>query len=469
MQSSDVSLTVTVATSPTVISFQLDYPLTVTPQNANLLIQVTCELANVGASDVDSSSVASVRIRQDDASPLPSPTIAVILEKVADSSWRTVTDAIPVLGEVASAIAVTHVYLEVGYNSTRSLSVTAFSISAKVDNLSLLANPSIIVNNADLTFSYVGSQWAAEIKTTLLFANKFTCAAELTLPTKTSSGHFRFDNLDGSFTFGELVNSIDATIDLTAVPVVGSDFLATLSLGHLAIDVQRVAGKWKVLSFEVETTWGSQNIGQLRTSSSRLMIRWSNLSSAIQTSSPTAHANAWAVQWDGQLSSSWRLSADLQLLKVAGESSNRLVVAGVILNTAGRPQAGVLVDMLTRQNLEVDSSSTWQTTLPTGVNSLFYLTYCRLNMELGDTSFYTITAQATWGTAGQGSAALLVEKVSTQSVSDWSFTLAIGIKNFRFTDVYDDSHLAKAIDDNLVCSFYSVIAIFLKFSTLLRP
>jgi len=432
MQASDVSLNVMVKASPTNVGLQFDYLLDFPETSSSINLQVTCWPIQAEQTFTPGMvPLLSVRLDTYERNP---PSIGTILRKITNSSWETVKEAIPILGDLTDAISIIEASLDIAKDLNNNPSITVFSIQAHVDRLTLLNTPSIVVASADLAVVHEYGEWKAALRTHLLFAERFTCIADLLLPTKTEPGYFRFDNLDDDFTFDELAKSIDSTIDLASVPIIGSDALKTLRLGHITLQVQYVENVPRLSAFEVELTWANQNIGQIRTSANRLTLRWQKL----------ADNQSWTIGWEGQIGANWHLSAGVQYVS-AGTS--KVVVGGDITNVEGRTPASDLVNSLTWT--ETDSGGTptvWEDTLPSTVYSGFSLDRCSVLIDLGETNVHMVAGQASWGKDGQFAAVLLVEKVS----SAWGFTFALAVKNFRFTDIYKDSQLAQLIDTHLV-------------------
>ncbi|KDR74129.1 hypothetical protein GALMADRAFT_227824 [Galerina marginata CBS 339.88] len=435
-QASDVSLTVMVKPSPVNIGVQLDYLLDFPESSSSINLQLTCWPMQVEQTFTSGTSpLLSVRLDTYGTNP---PSIGTILQKIANSSWDTVKAAIPILGSLTDAISIVEVSLDIAKDGSNNPSITAFSIQAHVDTLTLLNTPSIVVASADLAVAYESQEWKAALRTQLLFADRFICIADLVLPTKTEPGYFRFDNLDDDFTFDELAKSIDPTIDLGSVPIIGSDTLKTLRLGHIMVQVQYIEDVLRLSAFEVELTWGSQSIGQIQTFANRLTLRWQKL----------AGTQSWTIGWEGQIGSNWQFSAGIQY---ASGNTSQLVIGGDITNIGGKTAASKLVNTLTSTEANsVGTTTVWQDTLPSTVSSGFALDRCSVLVELGDTDTYMIAGQASWGADAQFASVLLVEKVT----SDWGFTFALAVRNFRFSDIYADSQLAQLVDTHLVCLFH---------------
>ncbi|KDR74109.1 hypothetical protein GALMADRAFT_603196 [Galerina marginata CBS 339.88] len=439
-QASDVSLTVMVKASPTNIGLQLDYLLDFPETSSSINLQLTCWPMQAEQT-FTSGTVPLLSVRLDTNGGNP-PSIGTILQKVTNSSWDTVQAAIPILGDLSDAISIVEVSLEIGEDLNNNPSITAFSIRAHIDKLTLLNTPSIVVGSADLAIVYEDMEWKAALRTHLLFADRFICIADLILPTKTEPGYFRFNNLDDDFTFDELAKSIDSTIDLGTVPIIGSDALKTLRLGHIMVQVQYVQDALLLSAFEVELTWGRQNIGQIRTFANRLTLRWQKL----------ADTQSWSIAWEGQIGAKWHLSAGIQY---ASGTTSKLVIGGDISNIGGRTLASELVDSLTWTDADSGGATTvWEDTLPSTVSSGFSLDRCRVLIELGETNVYMVAGQASWGKDSQFAAVLLVEEIA----STWGFTFALAVKKFRFTDLYEDSQLAQLIDTHLTISNAFVLA-----------
>lgn len=417
--------------SPTNVGLQLDYFLDFPETKSSITLQLTCWPLQVEQTFTPGTvPILSVRLDTYGRNP---PSIGTILQKIMNSSWDAVKRAIPVLGDLTDAISIVEASLDIAKDSNNNPSITAFSIKARVDRLTLLNTPSIVVTSADLAVMHE-TEWKASLMTHLLFAGRFICTADLLLPTIVKPGYFRFDNLDDNFTFDELAKSIDPTIDLASVPIIGSDALKTLRLGHIMVEVQYVQNVLRLSAFEVELTWARQNIGQIRTFANRLTLRWQKL----------AEAQSWTIGWEGQIGAVWHLSAGIQYIS-AGTSKRRIVVGGDITNIGGRTPASELVDSLTWTEAE-GTPKVWEDTLPSTVSSGFSLDRCSVLLDLGETDIHMIAGRASWGKDSQFAAVLLVEKVA----SVWGFTFGLAVKNFHFTDIYKDSQLAQLVDTHLV-------------------
>ncbi|KAA1478245.1 hypothetical protein DENSPDRAFT_662450 [Dentipellis sp. KUC8613] len=441
-------------TSPFAVALELDYSLNIAPEYSDIHFRLSY-WPNKGTS----AQRMSVSLLVDPMAALPPPTLDAVLSKFFSKSWQDITAAFPLLGSLTEAISMTEASLEIGKNCT----TTAFSIGAKVLDLAVLSQPSLILENADLSLQYSGNVWTGQLTAQLLFANKYRSVATLILPTKHAAGSLEFRNLDEDFTFGKMVSQIDSAIDVTSVPIVGSS-IASVRLDSGRIQLETVNDALTITSFEIDMAWGQQSVAQLNTSASRLIIGWQktallNVPSVAGAADTAAVSNHWTVHWEGSISDNWHLSADLQYSNIrlsddaknakGAEGTELLVVSGAILNIAGDLRAGDLTDVLTSSADK--QSALWKGTLPQNVGSNFSLRQCALNCALGKNTTVGVAAQASWGQSGRGTAALVVQRVedSSQTGSPWAFALAIGVQNFRFADILSDSQLAAMVDSAL--------------------
>jgi hypothetical protein len=169
--------------------------------------------------------------------------------------------------------------------------------------------------------------------------------------------------------------------------------------------------------------------------------------------------SAWIVNWEGRLFTDWHLSATLQSLSVSNEkgtSSSVVVLSGSILDLGDAISSDNLVNLLTSPatTQSSDASNTlWQQTVPSTVTSSFRLKQCAVNLVLGgNVETFGVGAQVEWGSSGQGFGVITIQKVNPPPTtgSPWGFALAVGVSNFRFTDLVADSSLAQSIDNALV-------------------
>jgi len=414
--------------------------------------------ANPPATDLTYRTSVSMYV--DENSVLPAPHLDSVLQRFLGYSWKTITDVMPVLNDITSAIAVTNAFFEVG-DQNGSLSVTSFAINANIHNLTVLSSPSLVIEDAILTLAYSGSAWEGSFNTEMLFANQFHVETRLLLPTKSIPGFFQFTNKDKSFTFKELVRAIDSSLDPTAVPVIGSD-LASVTLEHFSIQVQySEQHAITVTAFDVEVTWGAQPLGQIHTSNNLLVISWRKGYAALPldpkggndpTTNPATSSN-WFIRWEGQLSSNFFISANLSLNTIKQQADNpperHIMGSGRILNIAGRTDVGALVNTLTIDAPPAPGTSTlWQDTLPADTKSDFSFEQCNLAINLADPRVYSIAAQATWGSS-KGAAALILQRPAAKD-TPWSFVLTLGVTSFQFGDFFHDSGFANVLESNLV-------------------
>ncbi|KAA1478240.1 hypothetical protein DENSPDRAFT_662235 [Dentipellis sp. KUC8613] len=265
-----------------------------------------------------------------------------------------------------------------------------------------------------------------------------------------------------------MVSQIDSAIDLKSVPIVG-DSVATVRLDSGRIQIDVVDNALAITSFEIDLAWGQQAVGQLNTSASHLVIGWQkaalqNVASVAGPAGTATVSNHWTVRWEGIISENWHLSADLQYSNIqvseSAKATDLLVVSGAVLNTAGDLQAGELTNVLTSS---ADKKNTlWQDTLPRNVGSTFTLRQCAINCALGGGTLIGVAAQASWGLNGRGTAALIVQKIENPSETSgrWAFALAIGVQNFRFSDILSDSQLATMVDNALFIADVSALAFY---------
>ncbi|KAG8786456.1 hypothetical protein FRC12_016524 [Ceratobasidium sp. 428] len=411
---------------------------------------------------VQNSYRTSVGFRSDHESGLPPASINDVLSKLVGRSWKQVTDSIPALGSITKAVSITQGSLAIDGGQ-----VSGFSIQAQIRDLTILSSPSLKVGAAGLIVDYNGTSWNGRFASSFLFADKYRCAAEVVLPSVNTTGRISFQNLDDGFTIGELAKAINPSVDLATVPISGGNILANLRLEQATIEIVHAEKRHSVSSFLVALTWDSCDVGQLKTSSNQLSISWHKGSPAwpirsIEDSGASKESagtgSTWEVNWEGTLFTKWHLSAILRRLSLKtaeGESKGVVVLSGSIINTTGRIQSGSLIDLFTSPSSTSTNSadSLWDQTVPSHITSSFELKQCAVNLVIGDsTETFGVGARASWGKAGEGTGLVLVERVKdlTENKSDWGFVFAIGVSNFRFSDLLTSSELSQTIDDTLV-------------------
>ncbi|KAF8644531.1 hypothetical protein AX16_008407 [Volvariella volvacea WC 439] len=436
------------------VGLQVDYQLVIDASHSRLDLRMAYWPMK---SRSGNSNRLSVSLSTNPTSTLPAPSLSDILNKFTNTSWNDVKEAIPLLGTVTDTISIVDASLDID-NAKR---VAGFSITARIQNLTILSQPSLVIEKADVIILYNGSSWSGRLESQILFAGRFNCAVLLSLPCQNTPGALEFRNLSDDFTFGELVKQISSDIDLNTIPIVGGSILSSLRLGYVSIALAYVESKLAITSFGVELTWGNQLIGQLNTFGNRLRVQWqrtplNNVPSIKGPETTIATGNAWSLQWEGAMSANWHLTATIQYSNIDVENTSHklLVVSGEILNLAGIVQAQDLVNGWTGSSSggSVTPSTVWQDTIPKNVTPSFTLRRCATNcVPLGEQAAFGIAAEATWGEKGRGTAVIIVQKsLNTQTGSQWGFTVALGVVGFRFTDLVQDSALAKMIDDAII-------------------
>ncbi|KAF9072534.1 hypothetical protein BDP27DRAFT_395642 [Rhodocollybia butyracea] len=447
------------------VGLQIGFSIPLVESTANVLLDVS--YWPIKSNNRDPTQRSKLHMRIDPESALPAPTIDNILRALGGFSWSAVTTAIPLLQQLTTAVSVTNVVVELERAPAGGPVIALFSISALISNLKLI--PKLTVEKAVLDLTYTGSSWRAQIETTILFADQYRCQTLLILPTKDVAGKFEFVNLDDAFTFGAFVKEIDPTIDITTIPVIGSETLASISLGSFSLTATFVGNSLSVTSFAVEIVWDTSSIKQLNVSNNRLTINWSrrpfpNIPAIVGQVDPSSGGteNSWRLNWEGLLSDNWILSAGFQFsrLKLGSQpTKSELILAGSILNLSDTDvSAADLTNSLTGDG--TGPSSLWQGSMPS--DSSFSMRELAVNCMLGEDQVYGIGAKAIWGQGGSGSAVLVVRGIQPANPNDshWAFMLAIAVENFCFRDLTSDVDLGQAVDNNLTIVNASVLAFY---------
>ncbi|KAG9122188.1 hypothetical protein FRC07_001538 [Ceratobasidium sp. 392] len=326
-----------------------------------------------------------------------------------------------------------------------------------------------------MILDYNGTSWNGYFASEFLFADKFRCTTEVVLPSANYPGRVSFKNSDDTFTCSELAKAIDPSIDLSTVPVIGGDLLASLRLDQASIEITYADGKYSISSFMIALDWGAWNIGQLKTSNNRLSISWRKESSSepdgstegtettLAETTSTENTSTWAIGWEGNLFTDWHLSANLHrsTTKVSeGESKTATILFGAILGPVERIHSGSLINSLTSAS-DNSNDPLWNQTVPKNVKSSFQLAECAVGLVLReDSQTFAAGARATWGENGQGTGLVLVEKskaTTEDSASKWGFAFAISVSNFRFTDLMSNNSFAQSVDDTLSIKRVSIL------------
>jgi hypothetical protein len=434
------------------IGLKLEYNFNISAEYADMLFQMTYWRLGGDTTPSDNIHRLMLTVRSDPSNSLPPPSIGSMLNKLG-SSWTNVTAAIPILGVLTESIVVHELSVEIGPKAV----ISGFSITAQVIELSIFINPSLVLQNADLTLSYDGASWAGQIAAQLVIANKYRFQALFILPTQVGPGTLEFENVDDDFTFGELVNLIDPSLDLRMVPLIGGDTLSTIRLDRLSVQFEYISSSLTIVSFNLVLTW-PQSLGNISMISNSLVVRWQKkaLVSVPSVAGPSGDSiahNNWTIRWEGAMSPSWHISAGLQLsnIEVSPQTQRRYtVVSGALLNTSGDFTAGDLANSLAT-NSDGGQSTIWQDIMPNDVTSVFTIRRCALNIAMCDESILGVAAEASWGSSGCGVAALLIQKLDSSSFP-WAFAFTISVKNFQFSSLLTDSTLASMIDNALVSS-----------------
>ncbi|KAG9124566.1 hypothetical protein FRC07_011106 [Ceratobasidium sp. 392] len=443
----DLSLTVALLKPKTGSSFtvglQLDYALDVDTNHAKLLFRMSYwpikGLAN--------SHHTSVGFQSDNKSGLPPPSINDVLVKFTNTTWAQVTNSIPVLGSITKAISITQGLL--GIDDGKKIS--GFLIRAQIRNLTLLSSPSLIIEAAELVVDYNGASWNGRFTSEFLLTDNFRFVAEIVLPSVNLPGSVSFKNLDDHFTCGELVKAIDPSIDLSTVPIVGGELLASLRLDRASLEITYADGKHFISGFMIALTWGDQDVGYLKTSKNDISISWRK----------DGTGSTWVVDWEGVLYTDWHLSASLQRSTIKpdeGPSKSVIILSGAVLDPISRIQSSSLIDSFTSSS--PTSGSSWEQTVPKNVTGSFQLKESSVILVIGSESQnFAVSARATWGKGGEGIGLIMVNRSKPRSKStlEWGFAFAVGVTNFRFTDIVLDSSLAQSIDDALAITRVSIL------------
>lgn len=259
--------------------------------------------------------------------------------------------------------------------------------------------------------------------------------------------------MNNDLTFGTLLAEIDPSLDPKDVPLVG-DVISTACINSAIFEISLAGNTPSITAFQVNVVWGKCSVGPINTSASQLCISWQK--TALQSvpcvagpATTAAVSNHWMINWEGPITNSWHLSADLQYSNIQTDpdnSSQLLVASGAILNIVGNVEAAPLVDTITSTNDMPDTF--WELTIPHNVRTQFTLRQCAVNCALGPATVMGVAAEVKWGAAGSGTAALLIQRVNDNS--PWAFALAISVSNFYFSDLLIDSQLASMIDQVFV-------------------
>ena len=439
------------------IGLKLEYKLNISAEYADMLFQMTYWRLKGDTAPSNNIHRLMLAVRSDRSHGLPPPSIGSVLYKLFGLSWTNVTAAIPILGVLTESIIVHELSVEIGSEAI----ISGFSITAQVTELSIFTNPLLVLQNADLTLSYNDASWAGQLAAQLVIANKYRFQALFVLPTQAGPGTLEFENVDDDFTFGELVNLIDPSIDLRMVPLIGGDTLSTICPDRLSVQFEYINSTLSIVSFDVGLTW-EQSLGNISMISNSLVVQWQKeaLVSVPSVAGPTGDSiahNNWTIRWEGAMSPSWHISAGLQLsnIEVSPQTQRRYsVVSGALLNTSADFTAGDLANSLAT-NSDGSQSTIWQDIMPHNVMSVFTIRRCALNFAMGDESILGVAAEASWGSSGRGIAALIIQKLDSSSFP-WAFAFTISAQNFQFSSLLTDSTLASTVDDALVSSSYMI-------------
>jgi hypothetical protein len=264
--------------------------------------------------------------------------------------------------------------------------------------------------------------------------------------------------LSEDFTLHAFVQEIDPSIDLDSIPVIGKSLeLANTRLSRATIQIMNDNGL-SIPAFDIELTWGPQNIGQFQAQSSQLLLSWRNVPFRTPADGDTDNLSAshWSVQWEGYVFADWFLSAQLQYTTATETTPRRLLLSGEILDTSRRRQVSDIVNRLTATNGSV-KNQVWEASMAPAINSKFTLDRLFLSARIGGTDAYAVAGQASWGVGGVGSAVLLFEKGAEAEVSS-DFTFTVGVENLQMSDIFD-SALARGVEANLVGENPTVVQI----------
>ncbi|CAE6515856.1 unnamed protein product [Rhizoctonia solani] len=437
------------------VGLQLDFGLTIYPNRSDLRFQVSRWPAQ-GLNTYRTSISFWV-----DKSPKNPPTIADILGKLTNQSSEEIVTAIPVLGSILENMILTH-----GSLAVNGRKVSGFSIGARIPKWELVSEPSVEVQNADLSLEYSGSWWSGRLSTEIVFAKELRAAAEIVLPSNGMTGGIALQNLSDELTFGKLVELVGGGAKLIDVPIMGDEDLASMRLDHAQLEVVRSDSKLSVSGLEIALSWGAKDIGQMKTFGNRLSIGMYEGSSEIPFTSMAGPGTSdlgktWFVRWEGGIFDTWHLSANLECstIKTDGDPERVVVLSGSIINPLGAVDPAGLIDTWAGSS-SPGLNSLWEQALPGNVNKSFQLQECTVSAAIGSTTKkFACGARATWGGNGQVSSVLLIDQHNPlTSDPKWGFAFALDVRNFRFADLVSDHQLATRIDQVFHINQVSVLA-----------
>lgn len=429
------------------VGLQVDYELNISTGFAAMLFQ----MSYLPPKSRDSADV-TIAANVDASSQLPAPPLDSVLTTLFAKNWPNITSTSIPMFDSMKGFAFSGLSVGIGPGPKTN----GFSISAQVTEFSILADPSLILQNAHMTLGYQGSWQNGQLDAELVFAKKYIFHALFALPTDSKSAKLEFENINDKFTLNELVTLIKLG-GLTKVPIIDYKILGAICVDHVFIEFHYDKGKLSIASLGARVAWTASLgfVSMLPTSS--LLVGWqqdplASIPSVAGAAGDLVTDNHWTIQWEGPMTRNWHLTADIRLSNIKSQGTFG-IVSGRLLNSSGDITAGDLTNALTPDNGK--PSTLWNMTVPQNIKQVITLTGCVVNVAVGNVAIFGVVAEVPRGFKGSSTAALVVRPVappgffSSTSVS-WSFALAVSIKDFTFTDLLLDSDLSKKVDGALV-------------------
>lgn len=460
MKTSDARITVALYHPQSVktlsVGLKIEFSLNIAPLNADLLFALSVRPSD--QSTVDRDKQISISVASDPVSKLSVPSIDDILKRFGGQSWNNVVDSFPCLKSLTSSVLFTSASLEVDLSAQESLRISSFTISLKIKDLELLDSPKLVVEEGVLILEYSQANgWNGQLETTMLYGSKYEVATRIVLPSASTEGSFTFRNLNDDFTLGALVKEVNSSdAELTTVPLLDSEALSSLRLSTASLYVGIDGGSLSLTGINIEIEWERLSAGNLRTYANMLVLGWrkdklANVS-AIDGSASETTQSTWRIEWEGQISKTWAITASAQFSNILDSDQKelrRLVLSGSILNMDDQMFLSDITNTLTAPTSECEGTL-WHETLPSQIHNSFTVRRSVFNCSMDpSSSVFAVGASASWGDHSGGKVVLIVQKTKDEG-HPWSFLAAISVHDFKLMDLHTDNELAGMVDKHLV-------------------